>query len=191
MFYSFYIKRRWRTKTLDHVRKHDECQPAGSPFLRNMRRMKTKQTAQTKPSVTASHDDLSTDLKDSPMMSHLLEALEGGTDIGEYGRLTFVMISRHFLEEEEIVTLLNGQPGFDDDKSRALYLQVQERDYSPPKRDRIIEWQGKQEFQICPTPDDPATCNVYKELKFPDEIYEHIAGFWEVKAHRDESSSES
>ena len=31
------------------------------------------------------------DLKQSPMMNHMLEALDSGEDIGHYGRLTFVM----------------------------------------------------------------------------------------------------
>src|SRR4051794_34065121 len=108
----------------------------------------------------------SENLRDSPMMAHLLDALEAGTDIGHYGRLTFAMIARHFLPEEELVRLLAGQPGHGEEEARSLVLQVQGRDYNPPKRERILEWQAQQEFPICPTPDDPGSCNVYRELRF-------------------------
>ena len=30
-------------------------------------------------------------------------------------------------------------------------------------------------------PEDPDACNVYKDLKFPPEVYEHIAGYYEGK----------
>ena len=46
------------------------------------------------------------DLRQSPMMNHMLEALENGEDIGHYGRLTFAMIARYFVENEELVGLL-------------------------------------------------------------------------------------
>lgn len=128
-------------------------------------------------------DFRSDDLRDSAMMSHLLDALEEGTDIGEYGRLTFVMVARHFLEDEELVSLLQGQPGMEEEgDARALLLQVRERGYNPPKRERILEWQQQQEFPICPTPDDPVACNVYRELRFPDELYENIDDYWEERA---------
>jgi hypothetical protein len=126
--------------------------------------------------------NLSDDLRDSPMMANLLEALEKGRDVGEYGRLTFAMVARHFLEGDEIVSLLSGQPGFDSQSARALLLQVSERDYNPPKRERILEWQAQQEFQICPTPEDPNSCNVYRELRFPQEIYDRIGEFYLEKA---------
>jgi hypothetical protein len=46
------------------------------------------------------------DLKQSPMMNHMLEALNRGEDIGHYSRLTFVMVARHFVDNEELVGLL-------------------------------------------------------------------------------------
>src|SRR3954463_2419132 len=95
------------------------------------------------------------DLRQSPTMARLLDALEAGTDVGHYGRLVFVMVARHFLDEEEIVDLLAGQPGQDETQARALYLQVKERDYNPPKRERILQWQAQQEFPIVPNPEDP------------------------------------
>ena len=89
-------------------------------------------------------------LRDSPMMAHLLDALEAGTDVGHYGRLTFAMIARHFMDEDALVDLLAKQPDQDADKARAMVLQVQGKDYNPPKRDRILEWQAQQDFAIEP-----------------------------------------
>ena len=54
-----------------------------------------------------------------------------------------------------------------------------ERDYNPPRRERILEWQAQQEFPICPTPDDPGACNVYRELRFPQHVYDHISEFYQ------------
>ena len=133
-------------------------------------------------------DGRSADLRDSPMIAHLLDAVEAGKDIGHYGRLTFAMIARHLLDEDELVGLLAKQPDQDETKARARLLQVQGRDYNPPKRERILEWQAQQEFPICPTPDDPQSCNVYRELRFPDSVYEHIGEFYHEKAeaaHKD------
>ena len=128
----------------------------------------------------------SEDLRDSPMMAHLLDALEAGEDIGHYGRLTFAMVARHFLDENEMIKLLAGQPEMDEEGARAMLLQVQARDYNPPKRQRILEWQAQQDFPICPNPEDPNSCNVYRELRFPDQIYENIDDFWLEKADAQE-----
>lgn len=127
---------------------------------------------------TATHAEL----RKSEMMAHLLDALEDGTDIGHYGRLTFVMVARHFLDTDEMVELLVKQPEMDEKSARMLVLQVQERDYNPPKRLKILEWQAQQEFPICPTPDDPNGCNVYRGLDFPEEVYEHVEEFYEERA---------
>jgi hypothetical protein len=128
----------------------------------------------------------STDLHDSPMMARLISAMEQGQDVGEYGRLTFVMVARHFIEEDEMQALLVKQPGMEEKDARALILQVKNRGYNPPKRERILQWQERQEFQICPDTDDPNGCNVYRELKFPDEIYDQINDFWEEKAEAED-----
>jgi len=137
-----------------------------------------------KPKSASNHpeDGRSDNLRDSPTMAHLLDALEAGTDIGHYGRLTFAMVARHFLDEEEVVRLLANQPDQDDAKARAMVLQVKQRDYSPPKRERILEWQKQQDFPICPNAEDPNSGNVYRELRFPDGTYDHIQEFWEEKA---------
>lgn len=118
------------------------------------------------------------------MMMYLLDALEKGTDIGHYGRLTFVMVARHFLSEETMVDLLSRQPDHNREDTEALVRQVKGHDYNPPKRERILEWQAQQDFPICPTPDEPGTCNVYQELRFPEGIYENINEFWEEKADK-------
>src|SRR4051812_41629134 len=134
------------------------------------------------PTPAVADDTRGENLRDSPMMAHLLDALEAGTDIGHYGRLTFVMIARHFMDEDEIVGLLSRQPDHDEDDARVLLRQVEARDYNPPKRERILEWQAQQDFAVCPTPDDPAGWNVYRELRFPDGIYDNIQEFWEEQA---------
>ena len=141
------------------------------------------QSQQTKNSTSnVETDGRSENLRDSPMMTHLMDALEAGTDIGHYGRLTFVMVARHFLDEDEMVDLLSRQPDHNETEARALIRQVTAHNYNPPKRERILEWQSQQDFPICPTPDEPGTCNVYSELRFPSDIYENINDFWEEQA---------
>jgi DNA primase large subunit len=125
------------------------------------------------------------DLRQSLMMNHLLEALDRGEDIGHYGRLTFVMIARHFVSNDELVELLTKDRDADEQEIRALVQQVEEKGYSPPRRDRVLEWQSQQDFQICPNPDDPDACNVYNELSFPDEVYESIQEYQEKRQTAD------
>ena len=122
------------------------------------------------------------DLRKSEMMAHLLDALEQGQDIGHYGRLVFAMVARHFLSEAELIAYLRKDNDFSESEAKAMYQQVQGKDYNPPKRDRILEWQQHQDFPICPNPDDPDACNVYKDLQFPDDIYEQISEYYEQKA---------
>lgn len=73
-------------------------------------------------------------------------------------------------------------PGFTEEKARALVIQVQGKDYNPPRRERILEWQKQQEFPICPNPQDPDACNVYKDLQFPSHVYENITDYHQQKA---------
>jgi hypothetical protein len=128
-------------------------------------------------------------LRQNAMMAHLIDALQAKQDIGHYGQLVFAMVARHFLSEPELTALLQQNPGVTDHEARSLYLQVQGKDYSPPRRERILEWQKQQEFQICPNPGDPDACNVYKDLKFPPEVYEHISGYYEDKVEFSQSHS--
>lgn len=128
------------------------------------------------------------DLQRSAMMRHLLDSLEQGKDIGHYGRLTFVMVARRFMPDDEVVAWLMKDRDVDEPKARALVQQVAERDYNPPRRERIMEWQAKQDFPIIPNPDDPGSGNVYRELEFPDRVYEHIEEYREQQV---EAESES
>ena len=123
-----------------------------------------------------------TDLRENSMMAHLMDALSEKKDIGERGRLVFAMVSRHFMEEDEVVGYLKKDPTMDETKARALVEQVKDRGYSPPRREKILEWQGEQDFPICPDAEDPDACNVYKDLQFPEEVYEDIAEYRERKA---------
>ncbi len=122
------------------------------------------------------------ELKKNGMMAHLIASLEEGKDIGHYGRLTFAMVARHFLSEDELLAMLVKDSDFSEAQAKLLIRQVEGKDYNPPKRDRILTWQKEQEFPICPNADDPDACNVYKDLHFPDHVYEHIQGYVEQKA---------
>ena len=64
--------------------------------------------------------------------------------------------------------------------------RMEGRDYNPPKRDRILEWQAQQEFPILPNVNDPDCGNVYRNLKFPQQIYDHIEHYQEEKAEAGE-----
>ena len=121
------------------------------------------------------------DLRQSPMMGHMLDALDKGEDIGHYGRLVFAMIGRHFVSNDELVELLTKDHDTDEQEMRALVQQVEEKGYSPPRREKILEYQGQQDFPICPSPDDPDACNPYAELQFPDEVYESIQEYREER----------
>jgi hypothetical protein len=126
------------------------------------------------------------ELKNDPMMAHLLQSLEAHKDIGHYGRLVFAMVARHFLDDDELMDLLARNPGFGQDQARALIRQVESRDYNPPRRERIIEWARKQEFPICPNPDDPDACNIYKNLQLPSDVYEYISEYHESKVRAEQ-----
>src|SRR3712207_5374864 len=121
------------------------------------------------------------DLRQSPMMKHMLDALDHGGSIGHYGRLVFGMIGRHFVGDDELVELLLKDHDAEEGEVRAMVQQVEEKGYSPPRRERILEWQSQQDFQICPNPEDPDACNVYNELQFPDEVYESIQEYQEKR----------
>jgi hypothetical protein len=126
-------------------------------------------------------DTRSEDLRSSPMMTHLLNALDEGTDIGHYGRLVFVMVARFFLDENELVRLVAKQPDQSEEDARALVAHVRQHHYNPPSRERMLEWQARQDFPLCPDTDDPQACNVYRELRFPEGIYDNIQEFWEER----------
>jgi len=87
-----------------------------------------------------------------------------------------------------MVKLLSKQPDHNETEARALIQSVKAHDYNPPKRERILQWQAQQDFPICPTPDEPGTCNVYNELRFPPDIYENINEFWEERAESEDNN---
>jgi hypothetical protein len=121
-------------------------------------------------------------LRRDSMMSYLLDSLEVGKDIGHYGRLVFAMVASHFIEDEDVIAWLAKDRDFGADQATAMLRQVKSRDYNPPRRERILEWQKEQEFPILPHADDPDCGNVYRSLKFPDDVYEHIQSYQVEKA---------
>ena len=121
------------------------------------------------------------DLRQSPMMAHLLDAQAEGKDIGHYGRLTVAIVGRYFLDRNELVDLLLQGRGIDEGEAKALVQQVAEHRYNPPSREQILEWQQLQDFPLCPTPDDPDACNLYRDLRFPEAVYEDIEAYREQR----------
>lgn len=121
------------------------------------------------------------ELRKDSMMAHLLDSLAAGKDIGHYGRLVFAMVARHFLTHDEVLERLTHDKDFSDEQARLMLRQVEGRDYNPPKRDRILEWQAQQDFPILPNAEDPDCGNLYRNLRFPEEIYEHIGHYQESK----------
>jgi hypothetical protein len=132
---------------------------------------------------TSSGED---ELRKDSMMAHLLDSLKAGRNIGHYGRLVFAMVARHFISDQELVQWLTRDPDFQEPEAVNLVRQVKGRDYNPPKRERIVEWQAQQDFPIIPNLDDPDSGNLYRNLKFPDSIYENIEEYQEKKAAAEE-----
>ena len=121
------------------------------------------------------------DLRQSPMMGHMLDALGNGEDIGQEGWWPLSRSARHFGTNNELVELLTKDHDAEEGEIRALVQQVEEKGYSPPRREKILEYQSQQDFPICPNPDDPDACNPYAELQFPDEVYESIQEYQEKR----------
>ena len=111
------------------------------------------------------------DLRKNGMMSHLLDSLNDGKDVGEYGRLVFAMVARHFIPENELIKILSKAKGFDEEQAKTLVAQVQSRGYNPPKREKILQYLRQQKFPICPDAENPDACNVYRDLEFPETVY--------------------
>lgn len=122
------------------------------------------------------------DLEKNHMMAHLTEALNKKQDIGHYGRLVYAIVGRHFMSDDELVKQLSKDKDFDEEQARGLVQQVQERDYSPPGRAKIMEYQTKQDFPILPDTDNPDEGNVYRDLDFPQHVYDHISEYHQHKA---------
>ncbi|HTZ59871.1 MAG TPA: hypothetical protein VMB49_17300 [Acidobacteriaceae bacterium] len=127
-----------------------------------------------------------TELRKDSMMAHLLDSLAAGKDIGHFGRLVFAMVARHFLSHQDVIAWLTRDPDLPETEAVNMLRQVEARDYNPPKRDRLLEWQAQQDFPILPQPEDPDCGNLYRNLKFPDSIYEHISHYQEQKANAEQ-----
>ena len=149
---------------------------------RELANLKRQSHAAAPAPAPADPSDAETELRRDSMMAHLLDSLTAGKDIGHYGRLVFSMVARHFMPDEELLAWLLRDPDFDEAKARAMLRQVEGRDYNPPRRDRILEWQAQQDFPILPNPEDPDCGNLYRNLKFPTTIYDHIEQYQEQKA---------
>ena len=143
-----------------------------------------KREASTDENVPAPQEGEAELRKDS-MMAHLVDSLQAGKDIGHYGRLVFAMVARHFLPHDDVLAWLMRDPDFHQEDAVNMLRQVEGRDYNPPKRDRLLEWQAQQEFPILPNPEDPDCGNLYRNLKFPESIYDHISQYQEQKANAD------
>jgi hypothetical protein len=122
------------------------------------------------------------ELREDTMMAHLLNSLEAGKDIGHYGRLVFAMVASRFLSEQEVIDWLAKDLDCPSEKASAMLHQVEGRDYNPPRRERILQWQAEQDFPIIPDLADPDCGNVYKSLKFTDRVYDHIEHYQIEKA---------
>jgi len=126
------------------------------------------------------------DLRKSSTMSHLLEAQEKGQDIGHYGRLVFAIVAYRFLDNDELEKIMLKGGDTDEAKVRTLISQVESRGYSPPRREKLMEYQAKQDFPIVPNADDPDSGNLYRELDFPDDVFEHIEEYRTDKTQAEE-----
>jgi hypothetical protein len=136
-----------------------------------------------RPEKTETTGDGESELRKDSMMAHLLDSLNAGKDIGHYGRLVFAMVARHFMPHQDVLAWLLRDPDLREPDALNMLSQVEGRDYNPPKRDRLLEWHKQQEFPILPHPDDPDCGNLYRNLKFPDTIYDHISQYQEQKEH--------
>lgn len=134
------------------------------------------QVGRSKESVAKSGHGGEEELRKSPMTARMLDAMRATppVDIGHYGRLIFTMVARHFLSDAEMIALVSKQPGEDELTASSRILQVRARNYNPPKRDRILQWQREQQaggvpFEIISKEEltDPRAANPYRDLRFP------------------------
>eukprot|EP00026_Physarum_polycephalum_P010157 Phypoly_transcript_10309.p1 GENE.Phypoly_transcript_10309~~Phypoly_transcript_10309.p1 ORF type:complete len:343 (+),score=53.94 Phypoly_transcript_10309:109-1137(+) len=112
------------------------------------------------------------------MMSYLMDSLNVGQHIGHYGCLVFVMVAHHFMTETAVINYLLKDPAMSPTQAKSLYDQVVAHDYNPPRREKILEFQTHQAFPIIPNTANQDFGNVYKDLRFPDHVYEHIAAYY-------------
>jgi hypothetical protein len=87
------------------------------------------------------------------------------------------MGARHHLSDRELISWLTKDKDCNEEKAGNLLEQVKQRNYNPPRKERVLKWMNKQGFPICPNPENPDSCNLYRNLEFPEEVYEHIAEY--------------
>jgi hypothetical protein len=162
----------------------EQAQERADTAQRELSRLKQLANADTRERTenSVSEFDGIQELRKDAMMAHLLSSLEAGKDIGHYGRLVFAMVASRFLPEDEVIDWLAKDPDCPRDKGAAMLRQVEGRDYNPPRRERILQWQAEQDFPIVPDPADPDCGNVYKSLKFDHQVYDHIENYQMEKA---------
>ena len=169
----------------------EESKSSQSPQTQQAQNSTERTLERVDPTESLNEDEALAALRNEPMMDHLLNALDSGQDIGHYGRLVFAMVGHHFLPEETMLQWLIKDPGTNPEEAAVLLRQVEGRDYNPPRRERILAWQSEQEFPILPNPDDPDCGNVYRNLKFPQKVYDHIQEYQEEKVQAEEHSAEA
>ena len=73
------------------------------------------------------------------------------------------MVARHFMDEQELLACLQKNPDFSDEEFVPSIIRCK-GGTTIRRGANVPEWQKEQEFPICPNPDDPDACNVYKDL---------------------------
>ena len=119
-------------------------------------------------------------------MAHLMDALDEGKDIGHYGKFVFATVARRFMNGDEVVEYLMKAPDTDEEKARSLVAQIEARGYNPPGRQKLLQYQEQQDFPLVPNPEDPDSGNLYRELTFPEDVFEDISEYYE---HKTEAAS--
>lgn len=144
--------------------------------------MATEKAMATEKEETKSHAQSAREqMMSSPTIRRLVEAAEAGEDIGHYGELTLAIVGRYFMSDADLVDLLSRCVEMDRKKAAGLVHQVKEGDYSPPRRETLVHWSSEQQFNLINVK-DPDSGNLYRELTFPDQVYEHIRHYHEDKA---------
>lgn len=120
-------------------------------------------------------------LMNSPTIKRLIDAAASGADIGHYGQLTLAIVGRYFMSDDDLIALLSESAGTDETKAAGLIHQVKQAGYNPPRRETLAQWSAEQDFDLI-DPEDPDSGNLYRELTFPDQVYEDIRHYHEDKA---------
>jgi hypothetical protein len=177
-------------ETLDEqaeaLRQANERAERAEAELSRLKRASSHQAAPSDAKPTPQDPGGEAALRQDSMMAHLLDSLAAGKDIGHYGRLVFAMVARHFMSHDEVLEWMMKDRDADREKALLMLRQVESKDYNPPRRDKIVAYQAQQEFPILPFPEDPDCGNLYRNLKFPQEIYEHIGDYQEAKMESEE-----